>query len=120
MSVTVTLHIPESTARQAQVIAANTKRRVEDVLAEWLDRAANEVPVDQLPDDDVRQLAMLQMTDAQQHELNDLLDRQRENAISMAQRSRLDALMQLYRNGLVRKAEAMKVAVDRGLMQPLG
>lgn len=119
MSVTVTLHIPEATARQAQKIAASTRRRVEDVLAEWIDRAANEIPVDQLPDDDVRLLAAMQLSEVQQAELDDLLDRQRENTLSAAQRARLETLMQAYRSGLVRKAEAIKVAVERGLMQPL-
>ncbi len=118
--VTITLNIPEATVRQAEVIAATTQRRVEDVLADWLDRAANEIPVDQLPDAEVRQLAAMQLSAAQQDELSDLLDRQRENTLDDAQRARLDALMQIYRRGLVRKAEAVKVAVERGLMQSLG
>lgn len=33
--------------------------------------------------------------------------------------ARLDELMHLYRRGLVRKAQALKVAVERGLRPPL-
>jgi hypothetical protein len=35
------------------------------------------------------------------------------------QRQRLDELMQVYRHGWVRKAQALQVAVQRGLRPPL-
>ena len=120
MSVVVTLNIPEEVAHQAQAVAASTKRRVEDVLTEWLDRAAAELPVEQLPDSEVRTLARMHMSEDQQLELSDLLDSQREAKLTKMQQERLDTLMQIYRRGLVRKAQAVKVAVDRGLMPPLG
>ena len=56
----------------------------------------------------------------QQSELNDLLDGQRENELGEAERLRLESLMQVYRRSLVRKAQAIKVAVERRLMAPLG
>ncbi len=120
MSVTVTLNIPEEIVRQAQAIAASSQRRVEDVLADWLDRAAAEIPVDQLPDAEVLRLAQQQMPDEQQNELSDLLAEQRERRLTAAGRTRLDELMLIYRRGLVRKAQAVKVAVERDLMPPLG
>jgi hypothetical protein len=120
MSVVVTLKIPEEVAHQAQAVATSTKRRVEDVLTEWLDRAAAEIPVEQLPDNEVRTLVKMQMSEDQQSELNELLDSQREAQLTNVQQTRLDVLMQIYRRGLVRKAQAVKVAVDRGLMPPLG
>jgi hypothetical protein len=120
MSVVVTLNIPEELAHQAQAVAASTKRPVEDVLTEWLDRAAAEIPVEQLPDQEIRTLARLQMSDDQQAELNDLLEGQREAQLSQTEQARLDMLMQIYRRGLVRKAQAVRVAVERGLMPPLG
>lgn len=120
MSVVVTLNIPEEVAHQAQTVAANTKRRVEDVLTEWLDRAAAEIPIDQLPDDEVKALADMQLSGEQQAEMQDLLNRQREGDLTAVEQERLDILMQIYRKGLVRKAKAIKAAVDRGLMPPLG
>jgi hypothetical protein len=120
MSVVVTLNIPEEVAHQAQAVAASTKRPLEAVLTEWLDRAAAEIPVDQLPDREVQTLAKMQMSEEQQAELSDLLDSQQETKLTKAQQIRLDTLMQIYRRGLVRKAQALKVAVDRGLMPPLG
>ncbi len=118
--VTITLNIPEDTMRQAEVVAEITQRRLEDVLTEWLDRAANEIPVDQLPDAEVRQLVELQLPESQRQELSDLLTDQRENQLTEAGRVRLNTLMQTYQQDMVRKSEALRVAVQRGLMPPLG
>jgi hypothetical protein len=47
--------------------------------------------------------------------LSCLLARNRDSQLDDTDRTRLDALMQLYRQGLVRKAHAWKVAVARDL-----
>jgi hypothetical protein len=119
MAETVTLTLPESVAQSAHLVAVRTDRRVEDVLVEWLDRAAAEVPVESLPDEQVLALRDLQMSSEQQDELGDLLARQREGTLDAAGRARLDALMDTYRRGLMRKAKALQVAVARGLQPPL-
>jgi hypothetical protein len=120
MSKTVTLEIPEEVERDAREIAARTQRRLEDVLTEWLGRFAAELPVDALPDDRVLELADMQMPPEQQEMLSHLLALSSEGPVSDSQRQQLDELMQIYRRGLVRKAEALKVAVQRGLRPPLG
>jgi hypothetical protein len=61
----------------------------------------------------------LQMSDELQAELSDLLARQRERTLDTPARGRLDELMSMYRRGLVRKAQAVTVAVERGLQPPL-
>ncbi|NTU84753.1 MAG: hypothetical protein HGA45_36215 [Chloroflexales bacterium] len=48
MSEVVTLELPDSLVRSARTIAERSNRRVEDVLVEWLDRSAREVPVELL------------------------------------------------------------------------
>ena len=48
MSETVTLELPDSIAGRA--IAAQTHRPLEEILIEWLARAAADVPVEALPD----------------------------------------------------------------------
>jgi hypothetical protein len=118
MAETVTLTLSEAVAQSAHLVAAQTDRRVEDVLVEWLDRAA-EVPIESLPDEQVLALRDLQMSREQQDELGDLLARQREGALDAAGRARLGALMDTYRRGLVRKAKALQVAVARSLQPPL-
>jgi hypothetical protein len=115
----ITLELPEPLAESARVVAARTSRRVEDVLVEWLDRAAADLPVEVLPDEQVLALRDLQMSNGQQDELSALLAGQRERRLDEKQRARLDDLLAIYRRGMVRKAQALKVAVDRGLQPPL-
>ena len=112
---TITLELPEATARSAKAIALRTRRRLEDVLVEWLDQAAAEAPVEYLADEEVLALCSLQLDSKLQGELSELLAQNREGLLNQQAQVRLDELMQFYRHGLVRKAQALKVAVERGL-----
>jgi hypothetical protein len=115
----VTLDLPPEVAERALAVAAQSHRRVEDVLLEWLGRAAADVPVDLLPDEQVLALRDQQMSEDQQRELSDRLARQREGSVDGMERRRLDELMGIYRRGMVQKAQALEVAVVRGLQPPL-
>jgi hypothetical protein len=86
-----------------------------EVLIEWIDRAGTELPVECLSDDEVLALCQCQLDAGQQEELSDLLAGNREGVLQDAERRRLDELMRVYRRGLVRKAQALKTAVARGL-----
>lgn len=119
MSETITLEVPEALVHSARVVAARTQRRVEDVLAEWLERTAGALPIESLSDEQVLALRDLRLDDAQQAELSDLLERQREDMITGVEHARLAALLELYQQGMLQKARALKVAVARGLQPPL-
>jgi hypothetical protein len=119
MSEMMTIPVSERAARQAARLASLTQQRVEDVLAGWLDWTAAEIPVETLPDDELLALCDLEMDEDQQQELRRLLAGNREGLLNAAEQVRLDELMQIYRHGLVRKARAIKVAVQRGLRLPL-
>ena len=119
MGQTVTLQLPNNLASTAQVVAQRTKRPIEDVLVEWLDRAASDLPIELLSDEQLLALTILEMSPEQQEELSNLLVIHREGELSDGEQQSLERLMQIYRRGLVRKAEAIKVAVARGLMPPL-
>jgi len=84
------------------------------------DNHVEEVPVDRLTDDQVLALCDLTLDPDEQTELANLLDDQREGQLTELRQMRLDELMQIYRHGLVRKSEALNVAVQRGLRPPLG
>jgi hypothetical protein len=77
------------------------------------------VPIDTLSDDEILTLCDLHLSDDEQRELSALLARQREGALDDSARRHLDELMEVYRRGMVQKAEALKVAVERGLRPPL-
>ncbi len=113
------IEVSEQAARRAKWIAAHSRQRVEDVLAEWIDRMANEQPVEWLSDSQVLALADTQMEAAQQKELGNLLAASREGTLDAQGQDRLESLMQTYRRGMIRKAQAIHEAVRRGLRPPV-
>jgi hypothetical protein len=119
MSIKVTVELPDELAQRAQAVAAQTCRRFDEVLVEWIDRGVPEPPVESLSDDQILALCDGQLDAEQQEELSALLARHREGLLQDAERGRLDELMRVYRRGLVRKAQALKTAVARGLRPPL-
>jgi hypothetical protein len=120
MSEPITLEVPEALVHSARTVGARTHRRVEDVLAEWLGWTAGALPIESLSDEQVLALRDLRLDDGQQEELSALLERQREGLLTGAERARLVALLDLYQQGMLQKARALKVAVERGLQPPLG
>jgi hypothetical protein len=74
--------------------------------------------LESLPDTELLAVCDGEM-DATQQELSDLLARAREGALAEAECLRLEELMGGYRAGLVRKAQALQLAVTRGLRPPL-
>lgn len=119
MSEQITIKVSDQVVRHAAQVAAQTQRRVEDVLAAWLESVIAEMPVEELSDEEVLALTELQLTNEQQATLSDLLEQRRESTIDMEGQRQLDELMRLYEHGLLRKAQALRVAVQRGLREPL-
>jgi hypothetical protein len=76
---------------------------------------AEKVAVELLSDDELLAVCDSQLDSSLQEDLSDLLERQREGVLDEGERRRLDDLMRIYRAGLVRKAQALTVAVNRGL-----
>jgi hypothetical protein len=120
MSTTITLEIPDPVLDRANHVARRTFRPVQDVLREWLDRYATDMPLELLSDEEILALCDAVMDESQQDELSELLASKRENRLNEAQTARLDQLMRLYRHDMIQKAEAFKIAVTRGLRPPLG
>jgi hypothetical protein len=115
-----TVELPLALAERARAVAAQTHRPVEEVLVEWIDRAAAESPVESLPDEEVLALCEAQLEEGLQQQLSDLLERRREGALQPPEDGRLEELMRAYRRSLVRKAQALNAAVTRGLKPRLG
>jgi hypothetical protein len=119
MSQQFTIQVSEQVVRQAATVASQTQHRIEEVLAEWLESLVNELPVEALSDSDVLGLTQLQLSDEQQAAFSELLDRNRENCLDEQDRRHLDELMRVYEHGLLRKSQALRIAVQRGLLEPL-
>ncbi len=111
----ITLEVRNEVINRARAVAATTQRHLEDVLVEWLDRYAEDLPVETLSDSQVLDLCNFEMNIIQKQELATLLHYHRERALSADESTRLDDLLQLHRRGLLRKARALEVATARGL-----
>jgi len=115
MTETVTLEVPSEVMARAE--GERTSRRAEDVLVEW---ASGEAPADSLSDAARVARCGLMMSEADQKEMSELLWRQREQGIGVAERARLHELLGIYQRGNISKAEASRVAVSRGLIPSPG
>ena len=121
MAEQVILNLPDRLAKQVHEVAALTQRKLEDVLIEWLDRGSiDEIAIVELSDDQIVSLCDLQMSELEQTQMSVLLGKQRESELQLGELEQLDRLLQVYRRGMIRKAEAWKVAVGRGLRAGLG
>lgn len=114
----VTLELRDEVIDRAQEVAQQFRMTLETVLEEWLNRYADDLPMEALPDDEVLVLCNYELNILQQQELTLLLHHHRERALNSDEQVRLDELLQLHRRGLVRKARAIQVAMARGLLPP--
>jgi len=78
--------------------------------AEDLDAKSNE---------EVLAATQTEMPPAEDERLSLLLDRQQAGTLTDAERAELTGLMHLYQDLLLRKAQALRLAVQRGLRRPL-
>ena len=127
MSTQITITLPDDIYQRAELFARLANRDIASVLADTIQLSIPSVslnildlpPVADLPDEQVLALTELQMEPEQDARLSALLDRQQANLITENERLELQALMQLYQEGLLRKATALSEAVKRGLLEPL-
>jgi len=123
--VTVTLH--DEVYHQAERLAQLTSCEIEDILADTIElflapvssQTAAFKPVAELSDKEVLKLTRLEMPPAQDRRLSRLLHRQQAGKLTAGERAELAALMQVYQELLLRKAQALREAVSRGLREPL-
>ena len=127
MSTRVVISLPDEVYHRAERLAQLISRDVADLLADTVELSLPPLspqsdtvrPVTELTDEEVLALTELQMDPKQDRRLSLLLDRQQAGELSDTERSELLALMQLYQEGLLRKAQALHEAVQRGLRKPL-
>ncbi|MGB3310599.1 MAG: hypothetical protein WBG32_07830 [Nodosilinea sp.] len=127
MNTQVTITLPDEVYQRAQRFAHLANRDVASVLTDSILRSIPAVreealalaPIASLADDEVMALTQLQMEPEQDRQLSLLLDRQQDGSLLESERLDLQDLMQIYQEGLLRKATALSEAVKRGLIEPL-
>ncbi len=127
MSTQITITLPDEVYQRAERFARLANRDVASVLADTIQFSIPPVradlldlePISDLTDEQVLTLTDVQMEPAQDARLGELLDRQQSGLLLEDERLELQSLMQIYQEGLLRKATAISEAVKRGLMAPL-
>ncbi len=119
MNQQITLTVSDNVLFSAKAVATRNKWRIEEVLSEWLEKVSSEVAVEKLSDSEVLALTELQMSPTQQKLMDEFQEKNGEGALTNDERRQFDALMEIYEDALLRKAQALRVAVERGLIAPL-
>ncbi len=127
MNTQVMINLPNETYYQVEHLAQLTRRNIADILTETIElalpplkfRTEVEPPVSTLSDTAVMALLQLQMNPEQDKRLSLLLHHQQANKLTRPKYYELLVLMQIYQEGLLRKAQALHEAVRRGLCPPL-
>jgi len=125
MSTRVTVTLRDDVYDQAAQLAQLANVKVTEVLSEAIELSLLPInsqqtnPVSELSDEEVLKLTHLEMSPGEDRRLSRLLDRQQAGKLTVKERAELFTLMQTYRAGLLRKAQALAEAVRRGLREPL-
>ena len=127
MSTEITITLPDEVYQNAERFAHLANRDIASVLADAIHQAIpltkqttlDLEPISTIPDDTVLALTQLEMDPDDDARLSQLLNYQQAGLLSDEERTELQQLMQLYQEGLLRKATALAEAVKRGLMEPL-
>lgn len=119
MNQEVTIKISEQVWQRASILAKQKHRKIEKIIEDLLEETVSETRIEDLSDEEVLALTELQLSPTQQKLFSQLLRKNREKLLTAKDKIRLDELMRIYENGLLRKSKALRVAVERGLIPPL-
>lgn len=127
MATEVTVNLPDNVYLHATRLAQLMNSDLANVLAETIEGALAPLgtteldltPVTELSNQELLATSELRMDEKQGKRLGQLLARQENGTLNEADRHQLVALMQVYHECLVRKAQALNEAVRRGLRAPL-
>jgi len=120
----ITITLSDDIYERAKTVARMTGRPVSEVLSEAASASlavptgAEEIPIDSLADVDVVALAQARMASDQSEQLSALFALQQRRSLNNHERAELDSLMEHYHLGQLRKATALRVAVQRGILSP--
>lgn len=127
MSTQITITLPDELYQHAERFAHLANRDIASLLVDTLqqtippisDTALALPSVSQLSNEAVLALTQLELDPEDDARLSLLLDKQQANTLAEDEEPLLQHLMQLYQEGLLRKATALKEAVKRELIKPL-
>ena len=127
MNTQVTVTLPEDVLQRVEWWAQRSGRSVADLLAETIELSLRPLgpppPEERLlsawSDEEVLAATEADLPPAANQRLSELLQRQQAGSLPERERAELTGLMSLYQQGLLRKAQALREAVHRGLRETL-
>jgi hypothetical protein len=123
MSSQVVVTLPDPILKSAASVARRSGRAVEEILAEAITTVLgpgeepNEKPIESWTDEEVLAAARSIMDPSQDSRLGDLLKRQQDSALAPSEVTELTSLVRVYEHGLLRKADGVREAVRRKLIE---
>ncbi len=115
----ITLTVSDNVWLYAKAVATQKKQRIEEVLSDWLEKVSSEIDFEKFSDAEILALAELKMPTNQQKILHNLLEKNGEGELTNLEKKELDEMMELYETATLRKSQALRIAVERGLIAPL-
>ncbi len=127
MTIPVTLNLPDEIYQRAERFARLANRDLASILTDTvvsslppLSDQIDALPsIEELSDRAILDLAHSRLSEAQDLRLSELLGKQREGEMVGNEPRELEALMQIYNEGWLRKTAGLVEAVKRGLMEPM-
>ncbi|WP_293127396.1 hypothetical protein [Microcoleus sp. bin38.metabat.b11b12b14.051] len=121
MTAQITLNLPDEVYHQAELLAQQCHRSVSEILVETLETflLPTSKPVSELSDAEVIAQTKLRLQPIQEQRLSELLDRKQAGTILSVEQDELQELIHIYETRLLRQAQSLNEAVQRGLLEPL-
>jgi hypothetical protein len=127
MTIPVTLNLPDEIYQRAERFARLANRDLASILTDTVvsslpplsDQIDSLQSIEELSDQAILDLANSRLSEAQDLRLSELLEKQREGEMVGDEPQELEALMQIYNEGWLRKTAGLVEAVKRGLMEPM-
>jgi hypothetical protein len=102
------------------VINKKTGKVISYPAFEYLwERVLNEIPIQELPNDEILRLSKFRLSPNVEEDLDYLLEKNNEGELDPEEQRKLNDLVEVYEKSNVLKSEGLKLAVERGLREPL-
>jgi hypothetical protein len=83
------------------------------------DKVIAQIPINELPDYEILKLSKLRLSPKVEADLGNLLQKNGEGELNDEEQHRLEDLVEIYEERNLLKSEGLRLAVERGLREPL-
>ena len=88
-------------------------------MSDWLEDVFQEKFTDKMSDEEILALTKIKISPEDQERLSELLFKNRETGLNKNEQRELDLMIEISERNMLKKSEALRAAVERGLIEPL-